>query len=159
MAAYFFDTSAFVKYYHQEVGTATVSGIFAEHGRKIRISTLGLVEAQAAFAMKVRTGVIGRNAAGAFRARRLLDIAAAEIEVLLLTREHFSDAALLIGRYSFTKPLRTLDALQLALAKDLRSQELLDIFVVADRALCEVAKSEGLPVLNPEAIPLRPGCP
>ena len=102
--------------------------------------------------MKVRTGVIERQSAGALRARLMLDIAATEIEVLLLTREHFSNAAIL-GRHSFTKPLRTLDALQLALAIDLRAQELLNVFVVADKALCEVAKSEGLPVLNPDETP------
>src|SRR5439155_662133 len=100
--------------------------------------------------MKVRTGVIERESAGVLRAGLMLDIAATEIEVLLLTREHFSNAAILVGRHSFTKPLRTLDALQLALAIDLRAQELLDVFIVADKALCEVAKSEGLPVLNPD---------
>ena len=42
-----------MKYYHEEAGTAAVSRIFAELGRKIQISTLGLVETQAAFAMKV----------------------------------------------------------------------------------------------------------
>jgi len=142
-----------IRDYHEEVGSSAVLEIFAEQGRKIHISTLGLLETQAAFAMKVRTGVIERQSAGALRARLMLDIAATEIDVLLLTREHYSNAAILVGRHSFTKPLRTLDALQLALAIDLRAQELLDVFVVADKALCEVAKSEGLPVLNPDETP------
>jgi hypothetical protein len=46
--------------------------------------------------------------------------------------------------------LRTLDALQLAVALDLSSQHLLDRFVVADQSLGDVASDEGLNVLNPE---------
>lgn len=56
MARYFFDTSAFVKFYHAEVGTPKVAAIFSEQGREIRISTIGLLEVQSAFAMKVRSG-------------------------------------------------------------------------------------------------------
>jgi hypothetical protein len=46
--------------------------------------------------------------------------------------------------------LRTLDALQLAVALDLRSQELLDHFVVADESLATIAAAEGLGVVKPE---------
>jgi hypothetical protein len=56
LSQYFFDTSAIVKYYHAEVGTPVVSGVFTEQGRKVRISSLGLLEIQSAFAMKVRSG-------------------------------------------------------------------------------------------------------
>ena len=116
MAEYFFDTSALVKFYHAEAGTLRVADAFAEPGRNIRISILGFLETQSAFAMKVRTGALERNAAGMQRARLMLDIAAGEIEVLILTREHFEVAARLIGRHSFARRLRTLDALQLAVA-------------------------------------------
>ena len=44
----------------------------------------------------------------------------------------------LIGRYGFRYRLRTLDALQLAVALDLRTQELLDVFVVADQTLGDI---------------------
>jgi len=43
-----------------------------------------------------------------------------------------------------------LDALQLSVALDLRHRGMLDYFVCADKDLCEVAKSEGLAVINPE---------
>ena len=49
--------------------------------------------------------------------------------------------------------MRTLDALQLSMALDLRRRELLDTFVVADRLLAEVATLEGLQSLNPENFP------
>jgi predicted nucleic acid-binding protein len=49
--------------------------------------------------------------------------------------------------------LRTLDALQLAVALDLSEQGFLDHFVAADKALAEVAAVEGLSVRDPEAAP------
>lgn len=67
-----------------------------------------------------------------------------------MTDIHFKDAEHLIGKHSFTRRLRTLDALQLAVALDLASQTLLDHFVIADRALGEVAALEGLSVIDPE---------
>jgi len=150
LAQYFFDTSAAVKYYHVEAGTPRVSAIFGETGRKFRISKIGLLEIQSAFALKVRAGVLDREAAGLQRTRLILDIASGAIEVYSMTDDHFVEAERLIGQYSYTDRLRTLDALQLAVALDLARQDLVDYFVVADHALCEVAASEGLSVINPE---------
>jgi hypothetical protein len=46
--------------------------------------------------------------------------------------------------------LRTLDALQLAIAVDLKSQKNLDYFVSADAKLNKVTKIEKVSFLNPE---------
>ena len=46
--------------------------------------------------------------------------------------------------------MRTLDAIQLAVAMDLHHKGLLDVFVVADKILADLAVGEGLTVLNPE---------
>ena len=126
-----------------------VSGIFGEPDRRIRISSLGFLEIQSAFAMKVRSGVLSREAAGLQRARYLLDVAAGEIEVYKLTDAHVAIAQRLIGQYSFSIRLRTLDALQLAVALDLSDQAQLDSFVAADAPLATVAAAEGLNVINP----------
>lgn len=80
----------------------------------------------------------------------MLDIASGAVEVYSVTDNHFKDAEHLIGRHGFARRLRTLDALQLAIALDLANQALLDHLVVADRALGEVAASEGLSVIDPE---------
>jgi hypothetical protein len=45
--------------------------------------------------------------------------------------------------------LRTLDALQLSVALDLRRRDAASELVTSDRILCDVAALEGLPVLNP----------
>ncbi len=117
MAQYFLDTSAAVKYYHAEVGTPVVSAMFAEANRGVRISSLGLVEIQSAFAMKVRTGALDRQAAGIQRARLMLDIAAGDIEVFRVTEDTSSrqsdslDATASVGgcelstRYNWRLPL------------------------------------------------------
>ncbi len=152
MPQYFFDTSAAVKYYHTETGTPAVSAIFKQPGRQVRVSSLGFLEIQSAFALKVRSGALDRKAAGMQRARLLLDVAAGEIEVYGLTPEHFLTAERLIGRHGFRYRLRTLDALQFAVALDLATQGLVDHFLVADQPLAEVASLEGLNVINPESL-------
>ena len=101
--------------------------------------------------MKVRSAVLERKAAGMQRARLLLDVAAGDIEVYGVIGDHFVTAERLIGRHGFAYRLRTLDALQLAVALDLSSQGLVDHFVVADQPLGEVAALEGLKVINPES--------
>ncbi len=80
----------------------------------------------------------------------MLDIAAGSIEIYTLTEDHFAEAERLIGRLAFSHRLRTLDALQLAVALDLSQQSLLDYFVVADRALAEIGAAVSLKVINPE---------
>ncbi len=152
MANYFLDTSAFAKRYHPEIGTPVIMTMFAEPERHVRVSTLILLEVQSVFAMKVRSGVISRAQAGTLRARMLLDMAADDFEVFNLSAEHFNHAERLLGRYGFTHRLRTLDALQLAVALDLREQDYLDHFVVSDKALAAVASAEGLAVIDPEVV-------
>jgi hypothetical protein len=56
----------------------------------------------------------------------------------------------LIRKHGSSHSLRTLDALQLAVALELRGRGLLGEFVCADRGLITVAAAEGLSVINPE---------
>ncbi len=53
-------------------------------------------------------------------------------------------------RYGVTDGLRTLDALQLAIALDLRQLGLVDVIVAADQRLCRVASLAGCSAVNPE---------
>lgn len=100
--------------------------------------------------MKVRTGQITPAKAVALQARVLGDVAAGTVYVIPLEPTHFTSAGLLVAKYGFGRRMRTLDAIQLAVALDLHSQGLLDVFVVADKILAEVAILEGLTVQNPE---------
>ena len=64
-------------------------------------------------------------------------------EIYSLEEGQFTMAESLLERYAFGLRLRALDALQLAVAMELREQGLIDPFVAADRILCEVAEREG----------------
>src|ERR1700690_1472730 len=100
-----FSIPAAVKYYHVENGTTEVEELFAEPSRSIILSSLGLLELQSAFALKVRTGFLSRQSAGLQRTRLLLDVAAGDIEIFGVSNQHFVAAGLLVGRHGFTERL------------------------------------------------------
>jgi len=76
---YFFDTSALVKRYHEEEGTPRVRDIFTEADSAIRVSTLGTVEIFSAFAIKVRSGQLTREAAQILSDGVLADVVSGRI--------------------------------------------------------------------------------
>lgn len=147
MANYFLDTSAFVKRYHPEPGSDRVLALFNRLENHIHVSRLTLPETRSAFALKVRTGHIAESAAAALWIQVLADLASAAFEVLPLLDSHYQLAEQLIGRHGSRFRLRTLDALQLAVALDWNQHNPIDALVLADQALSEVAAVEKLPVL------------
>ena len=62
------------------------------------------------------------------------------LEVFSIGESEFAMAEFPVERYAFESRLRALDALQLAVALELRNQKLVDHFVAADAILCEVAR-------------------
>ena len=70
--------------------------------------------------------------------------------VFVVTEFNYRQAEGLIARYGFEHRLRSLDALQLAVALDLRGQAIGQTMVAADKTLCDVAVLQGLSVLNPK---------
>lgn len=142
----FFDTSAIGKHYHPEPGTATVDQLLAAAGARHHISRLTAVEVLSTFAKKVRVGQITRGDFRLLSGRFRADVRAKRFRLKRLAVAHF-DAA---GRLGLTKNLRSLDALQLAVALDLNRPGQPVTFVSADQALCAIAAGEGLTVVNPE---------
>ena len=57
MPRYFLDSSALIKRYHQESGTAQVAGLFNGSGNRFFISRLALVEIHSCFARLVKLRV------------------------------------------------------------------------------------------------------
>jgi predicted nucleic acid-binding protein len=150
LAGYFFDSSALVKLYHPEAGTPAVDRIVNATGNLVRVSRLTVAELTSAFAIKVRTQSISREDANLFLREFRKDIAAGKLGVFSIGESEFATAELLVERYAFDSRLRALDALQLAVALELRNQMLVDHFVTADRILGEVAGLEGFSVITPE---------
>jgi hypothetical protein len=98
----------------------------------------------------VRTQSISRDDADVFLRQFRGDVATGRLEVFSIGEAEFATAELLVERYAFASRLRALDALQLAVALELRNQKLVDHFVAADTILCEVAGLEGFSVINPD---------
>jgi uncharacterized protein len=150
LPGHFFDSSALVKLYHPEAGTPAVDQIVNATDNLVRVSRLTVSELTSAFAIKVRTRSMSREDADVFLRQFRTDIAVGKLEVFSIGESEFTTAELLVERYAFDSRLRALDALQLAVALELRTHKLVDHFVAADTILCEVARREGFSVINPE---------
>jgi hypothetical protein len=148
LATYFFDSSALAKRYHQEEGSAKVEAIFREPGRRIIISHLTVIEIRSMIAGKVRSGVLSPVEATSVANHFKSDVAAGTVDVFAVSVFDYRRAEDLIARHGFEHRLRSLDALQLGVALDLRDQGLGKTIVAADVTLGEVAAREGLSVLN-----------
>jgi uncharacterized protein len=150
MADHFFDTSAVAKHYRAELGTARVDALLAEPGARHFISALGVVELHSVLARLTRTGQITAAdfhlACGLF----LADIAASLWQVVPVAAGNFPRAQQLLVQHGLGRSLRTLDALQLAVALALHAAGPLDAYVCADANLGLIAAGEGLTVVNPE---------
>jgi uncharacterized protein len=149
MPRHFFDTSALVKNYHAETGTQDVRRILAEAGSEFLISRLATVEMLSGFAGKVRTGVFSSSNFGILRRRFLADVRTRLLIPIRMLNVHYRTAGDLISKHAMSRQLRTLDALQLAVALHVHQQSPIDSFVCSDQRLCDVADLEGLAVIKP----------
>jgi hypothetical protein len=150
MADRFFDTSAAAKHYRAETGTSKVDAFLGEPGARHFLSALSVVELHSIFARLVRTGQITVGDFHLARGRFLADIATGLWQVVPVTASHYHDAQQLVVRRGLGRSLRSLDALQLAVAVGQNAAAPLTAFVCADANLCHTAAAEGLVVVNPE---------
>jgi predicted nucleic acid-binding protein len=154
MARYYLDSSAAIKLYQAEEGSREVERIVSEPHSLRFISRLTLVEVLRAFSRRLRTQEIAEQELERLRFGLYEDLHRRRMWVKEVTRLHYRSAARLVQQYASTQTvplLRTLDALHLAVALDIREREGLDFFVCADQDLCAVAEAEQLSVLNPTA--------
>ena len=149
MAISFLDTSALVKRYHVEEGTAEIDRLFADPEHGFVVSRLGFVEMLSALAMKVRGGNLSLEDYEFARKSFLGDVKNRRISVLRMLVGHFRNAELLIERHAKSMRFRTLDALQLGVVIELQRLGRIDSFVCADYVLCDVAILEGVSTTNP----------
>jgi predicted nucleic acid-binding protein len=150
MALYFFDSSALVKRYVHEHGSAWVREATAgASGHLIHLSLLTVAELASALARRQREGsltVLERvRLFGAF----LLDCASAYL--LRVEEDVLEQAISLLNRH----PLRTADAIQVATAVLLSHTLPADqfgpvIMVLSDDRILQAAMGEGLPSENSE---------
>jgi predicted nucleic acid-binding protein len=150
MPGSFMDTSALAKHYHVERGSDQVDRLWADLSRMLFISRIRVVETVSVFAGKVRTGDLSPSAFTVLRKRFLNDVGDGRPRLVRILVRHFKDAERLIRQHGLARRLRTLDALQLAVALDLRARGMIDLLVSSDQHLLAAARAEGLAVFDPE---------
>lgn len=147
MAVYFFDSSALVKRYAQETGTAWAQMIAARN--YVFLARITQVEVIAAIERRKRTGTLAASDAAAaianFRAHLATEYAMVDISKPLLNQA--ADLTEIHG-------LRAYDAVQLAAALQVETERLALnmprlILVSADLALNAAAAAEGLAIEDP----------
>jgi predicted nucleic acid-binding protein len=148
---YCFDSSAVVKRYAPETGSAWVrSLVSSSSGNVIYFSQVGIVEIAAALSRKVRTRELNKDEYEAALWLFLTDVRNEAYTVASLS-DHIVELAVNLTKQH---PLRGYDAVHLATAVALNTA-LLDadlsslVFVAADTQLCEAARREGLSTENP----------
>lgn len=106
---FFFDTSALIKLYHEEVGTVVLDQLLQEHEPVIVISDLSIIEMISAFARKVRTQDMTEDTFERVVASFEKDVL--DFEVISIDQEVKNHAVALLKKYGLKQGLRTLDAL------------------------------------------------
>ncbi len=146
MASFYLDTSALIKLYIEEEGTARVMDLMEDpDGVQIIILDITLVESRSAVRRREREGDI--PGADAYRILRQIEEDVSESFLLQpSTSAVMEEAARLIDRH----PLRANDAIQLAGCLLVRHNVPGPLtFVCADTRLGDAAISEGVTTLNP----------
>lgn len=141
----FFDTSALVKFFHEEEGTPEVTRLIIAETNEIWISELARLELISAFFRRTRSGEITDDQL----ARAL---AAFEEQTESFNCDSFGHATMqeaedLLKQFGKSNGLRTLDALQLGAFSLIA--EIDWVFVSADNNLCHVAEIQGYKTMNP----------
>ncbi len=150
MTGYFLDTSALAKLYHAEIGSDYVESILNQPGSKGIVSQLSLVEMESVLAIKVRTGALDESGRSLAPRRLRADIARDRLFVgPPIEPKHYRSAAKLLRVHGVSRGLRTLDALQLAVALDLLEESWISVMLSADKRLCEAAEVCGCPAVDP----------
>lgn len=142
---YFLDTSALVKRYRAEVGTAAVDVLFQDESNALVVSALSITETARALDTHVRRGEISVGDARLALSRLYADCHRGAFAVLEIQRRYLFHANELILEFHLTAP----DAIILATALHIAPQT--PIFVSADTrsGLLHAAEACGLSTLNP----------
>lgn len=141
----FFDTSALVKYFHEEEGTKEVTALIASLENEIWISELVRLEFLSALLRRFRNKEINEDRLNAAISGFEEECASFNIEPV--GHAIINEAELLLKRYGKTQGLKTLDALHLATFSLISGDNWR--FVAADEGLCSAAQSAGFGILNP----------
>lgn len=158
MATYFLDSSALVKRYINETGSAWVLELFTQTlNNEFFVAAITGVEIVAAVARRARGGSIAATDA-ALVCNQLRSELQTDYQVVEITEGIISSGMTLAETQAETQGLRGYDAVQLAAGRAINelciANELSPtIFVSADEELNRAAVNEGLLIENPNHYP------
>jgi len=132
------------------LGSEFVNGLIQNSEYLIFISDLSIIETVSTLAKKVRTLEMSTHTFKKVQQKFLGDVATDVFIIEKLTYQHNFTAINLINKYTTQYGLRTLDALQLAAAKELSFRESKMIFISSDQKLLQIVEKEGFDFINPE---------
>ncbi|MBI5379706.1 MAG: type II toxin-antitoxin system VapC family toxin [Nitrospirae bacterium] len=135
----FADTSALVKYYYPEKDSEKIEGYLLS-SRHLYISSLSIVEMASALMKKVRNRELKKTQEMHIWNALLDDLQTGQMEMVFLDERHYFKAADIIREFGTRRGIKTLDALQLAIAHDLGHAKLL----CADELLSGLAVEMGI---------------
>ena len=154
MAIYFIDSSALVKRYISEIGSAWVLGLFdSTLNNEVFIAAITGVEIIAAITRRSRSGSINIPDATLIRNQFKIDLNK-DYQIVEITETLINSGMVLSETYG----LRGYDAIQLAAGRAINSLCIANglppiIFVSADNELNTAVMSEGLMIENPNNYP------
>lgn len=150
MTDHYVDTSALAKHYHPELGSTEMDRLWNDPEARLLVSRLAAIEIVSVFAGKVRTGAITADGFQILRRRFFTDLTNRRLVHVRITGSHYQEAERLLRQHGPGQRLRTLDALQLAVALDLHRRHTLKQVISSDKGFLAVAVLEGLPTFDPE---------
>ncbi len=143
MHALFVDTSALVKYYYPETDSDRIEDLLLK-SRRVCISSLSVTEMASALMKKVRTGELKKTEELLIWNTFLDDLETGRIDVLLPDERQYERAADIIREIGGRHGIRTLDAIQIAIAQSTGNLSL----VCSDRAMTTIAQKMGMRVIS-----------
>ena len=156
MPVYYFDTSAILKRYRNELGTDVVDRLFdsPQGDSQFYISFLTILELTSSILRLVKGGQLSQSVADDMLARFSQDIPDT-FRLAPLTDAILNGAVTVVGRHQF----RSGDAIHLATASSIFSlaPESEGILVSSDSELLSAATNSGMGVLNPQDSDLPSG--
>lgn len=148
MAIYYLETSALLKRYRTEQGTATVNDIFRSKLRNevLLTSYFTALEVEAVVARALKGRILTREALIALLGRFAEDLNES-VALQPVSNIVLSDSIDQVRRYALRAP----DAIHLAAALRVSQAALVaTIFVTSDNELLRAARNEGLEILDPQ---------
>ncbi len=141
----FFDTSALVKFFHQEEGSEVVTKLITSQENEIWILEIGQIEFFSALFRRFRNKEINDEQLDEAISGFKEEVAFFNVEPL--RQAIIREAESLLNKYGKVQGLRTLDALYLGTFNLIAEKEW--VFVAADENLCNVAQLIGFKTINP----------